>query len=361
MGSVAVVVPARQGSACCDTIYAVTSDSLQRFDSATPGSVTDVGLLTGLQLGETIRAIDFRPATGQLYGIGGTGRLYTIDTTTAAATQVGAPFVLADAANVSMDFNPVADRIRVVNRADENFSLNPDTGDVIGPDTNLAYDAADANAGADPGVLAIGYTNNFAGASGTTLYGIDKILDILVRQGGVDGVPSPNGGQLFTIGSLGVAPTGGRVGLDINAGNTAFALMEFGGQPQLFTIDLDRGDVDLVGNIGSPFVDIDIAVQPAQPNPTPPPSAAPSAFGNVNCTGGISSVDALLVLRSIAGLPVSQSEPCEDIDKDTLPNGELQGDVDCSIDVNAVDALKLLRYVAALSVAQNEPCPNIGT
>ena len=109
------------------------------------------------------------------------------------------------------------------------------------------------------------------------------------------------------------------------------------------------------------FIVIDIAVQPPQPNPTPQPTSAPGAFGNVNCTGGINSVDALLVLRSNAGLPVAQSEPCEDIDKDSLPNGELQGDVDCSNDVNSVDALKLLRYSAGLSVAQTEPCPNIRT
>ncbi len=36
------------------------------------------------------------------------------------------------------------------------------------------------------------------------------------------------------------------------------------------------------------------------------------------------------------------------------------GDVDCDYDVDSVDALKILRYVAGLSVQQNEPCPDIG-
>jgi hypothetical protein len=60
---------------------------------------------------------------------------------------------------------------------------------------------------------------------------------------------------------------------------------------------------------------------------------------------------------------VAQTEPCEDIALDFLPNGKLQGDVDCSGAVNAVDSLKLLRYVSGLSVAQNEPppCPDIGS
>jgi hypothetical protein len=45
----------------------------------------------------------------------------------------------------------------------------------------------------------------------------------------------------------------------------------------------------------------------------------------------------------------------------TLPNTEMQGDVDCTGQVSSVDALKLLRYAAALSVSQNDPCPDVGT
>jgi len=35
------------------------------------------------------------------------------------------------------------------------------------------------------------------------------------------------------------------------------------------------------------------------------------------------------------------------------------GDVDCNGIVNSVDALKVLRFVAGLSVTQTEPCPDI--
>ena len=145
--SLAITMPARQGSACCDTIYAVTSGNLLRFDSATPGTIDSTTPLTGLLAAENIFAIDFRPATGQLYGIGSTGQLYMIDTTTAAATAVGAPF----AAGVSFErvwtSTPTVDRIRVVNDADENLRLNPNTGAVAATDTNLAYDAGDTNNG----------------------------------------------------------------------------------------------------------------------------------------------------------------------------------------------------------------------
>ena len=36
------------------------------------------------------------------------------------------------------------------------------------------------------------------------------------------------------------------------------------------------------------------------------------------------------------------------------------GDVDCDSDVDAVDALKVLRHVAGLAITQTEPCPDIG-
>jgi hypothetical protein len=35
--------------------------------------------ITGLQPSESIVGIDFRPATGQLFGVGSTSRLYVID------------------------------------------------------------------------------------------------------------------------------------------------------------------------------------------------------------------------------------------------------------------------------------------
>ena len=50
------------------TLYGVTTgNSLIRFDSATPGTTTTVGAITGLQGGENVLGIDFRPATGQLF------------------------------------------------------------------------------------------------------------------------------------------------------------------------------------------------------------------------------------------------------------------------------------------------------
>src|SRR5205807_1195929 len=72
------------------TVFAITpTNDLLRFDSATPGAIDSTAAVTGLQPGESVLGLDFRPATGQLYALGSTSRLYTLDVTTAAATQVG--------------------------------------------------------------------------------------------------------------------------------------------------------------------------------------------------------------------------------------------------------------------------------
>src|SRR5262249_17417306 len=65
------------------TLFAVTAtNQLLSFSSALPGIIQSTTPITGLQGGETIRGIDTRPTTGQLYALGSTSRLYTIDPAT---------------------------------------------------------------------------------------------------------------------------------------------------------------------------------------------------------------------------------------------------------------------------------------
>ena len=104
----------------------------------------------------------------------------------------------------------------------------------------------------------------------------------------------------------------------------------------------------------------------AGPTPTPTASPIPGAelvWGDVDCNGGVSSVDALKNLRFVAAFSVSQDEPCPDIGSALNIAGaseHLWGDVDCNGSVNAVDALKQLRHVVAFSVSQEPGCPEIG-
>jgi len=246
-----------------------TTNGLVSFDSATPGTVSSIGLIGGLQTGETILGIDFRPATGGLYAIGSTSRLYLINTATAAATQVGSAgaFTLSGT-SFGFDFNPTVDRIRVTGNTGQNLRLNPNDGTLTAADTALAYAAGDPNFGMTPRIVGSAYTNNFAGAATTTLYDIDSNLDRLATQN------PPNNGTLNTIGAGLGFNTSDLVGFDIlTVGSTDFAFASMtapaGSASQLFTINLTTGVATLVGTIGSQIVVTDIAVAPQTVVPEP--------------------------------------------------------------------------------------------
>ncbi|MGH9765900.1 MAG: DUF4394 domain-containing protein [Blastocatellia bacterium] len=236
-------------------VFAVTaSDTLISFNAGTPGVINNSRAIKGLAQGENIVGIDFRPATGQLFALSSANRLHIINPITATAAPVNsAPFNPAlNGVNFGVDFNPVPDRIRVVSDAGQNLRLNPANGAVV-VDGALAFAAGDPNAGQNPSVVGAAYTNSFQGTPTTTLFGVNPILGLLVRQGSVGGSPvSPNTGQLFTVGSLGVMTTG-SVGFDIaTPSNAAFTSLTAQGanQSQFFTVNLGTGAATLVGAIG---------------------------------------------------------------------------------------------------------------
>ena len=279
-------------AAQAETIFGLTvNNRMFRFDSALPTSITLLNSgnpINGLPPNEHLLAIDFRPvathspsaaSNGVLYALGESGQLYTINPAMGTAIPVPAfPSPIPGTA-FGADFNPVPDRLRVVSDADENLRLDPNTGGVTGVDISLAYAAGDPNVGVNPNVVAAAYTNNFGGATETTLYGIDFSLDALVRQGGAGGVPSPNTGQLSTIGPLGFDTTN-EVGFDIS-GESGAAYASFTPpispldvSSRLFTINLATGAATLVGPIGpaggpGAFITRDIAAQVGIPIPEP--------------------------------------------------------------------------------------------
>jgi hypothetical protein len=256
-------------------IFAVTSSNkLIRFRSESPETVTVVGTITGLQTGEDVVGIDFRPANGQLYALGkfgGAGRLYTINTTTAAATLVApltvdptdttSPSAALNGTAFGIDFNPVADRLRVVSDAEQNIRINPANGRVI-TDDNLAYISGDQNFGSNPNITDAAYSNSFAGATETTLYDIDSGFDIVATQ------DPPNSGQLRTQTTL-AQNTTEVTGFDIRGSDNSFfasltapgdsvsrlAFLPFSRFGQYFASDL--------GPIGGGELVRDIAVAPA--------------------------------------------------------------------------------------------------
>lgn len=238
-------------SASAETLIGLTATgSLVTFDSVTPGTITSSVPVTGLS-GDTLRAIDRRPADGTLFGLGGSSRLYTLNPSTGTATPVGSPgaFGLSGSA-FGFDFNPVVDRIRVTSNTDQNLRLNPNDGTLTATDGTLAYPAGSPNAGANPSVVGAAYTNSGAPSPrtspGTLLYGIDAALDQLVTQ------DPPNAGTLNRVGALGI-DVPDQLGFDIS-GLTGAAYLTFAGDAgvgsSLYGVNLNSGAAFLIGRIG---------------------------------------------------------------------------------------------------------------
>jgi hypothetical protein len=272
------------GTAEASTIFGLTTTgNLVTFNSNNPGSVSTVGPISGTG-GASLVGIDFRPATGQLYGLGADSRVYLIDPTTAAATAIGSAgqFTL-NGTNFGVDFNPVPDRLRVVSDADQNLRINQLNGTLVNnaPDGNLAY----AGAGQpNPNIVAAGYTNSVPGpVASTTLYVLDSERNALAIQN------PPNDGVLGSV--IGVTLNGqpldfmALAGFDIEGGtNTAYASLNTGGPSTgLYTINLNTGAATFLGNIGGDVIaDISVA-------PVPEPStwalllAGLASFGVLRC------------------------------------------------------------------------------
>ena len=226
-----------------------TSDALVTFDTTTPGTISSPLPITGLVGGDTLLGIDFRPATGQLYGLGSGSRLYLINTGTGVATQVGTngAFTLSGSA-FGFDFNPVPDRIRVVSNTEQDIRLNPLTGGLAATDGAITYAVGDVNFGANPNLVGSAYTNNFPGALTTTLYNIDSSLGVLTIQN------PPNSGTNTTVGLLGVGfALSENLGFDISGlSGSAFASFASptGTNSFLYSINLASGAATPVGAIG---------------------------------------------------------------------------------------------------------------
>lgn len=250
-----------------EDIFALTSDGkLIRFDSTAPATVLASVTITGLQAGDSLVGIDFRPATGQLVGLGANSRVYVINVATGVATAVGTASFSGPALSGSkfgIDFNPTVDRLRVVSSdTAQNIRLNTNDGTNAGTDTVLAYATFDVNTGKTPKVSGVAYTNNFTGSSSTTLYGIDAAQGVLVTHGTLNSTVSPNTGTLFTVGSLGVTVKD-DLGFDIS-GSTSIAYAALtpsnASASQLYQINLNTGSATPVGAIGSSITVLDLAV-----------------------------------------------------------------------------------------------------
>src|SRR6185436_9092899 len=192
-----------------------------------------IGNVRGMQPGEIALAIDLRPATGQIYLLGSTSRLYVTDSSGQLRFGCGPFAPTVSGTVVGFDFDPVADRLRIVGATGQNLRVDPDSC------------AAAADGALNPGTPRIAgsaYDNNHAGTSAATLYAIDSATDGLFVQ-------NPQTGALSLVGPLGV-DTSDDVGFDISANDgIAFATLTIGGISRLCTIDLTTGAATVIAPV----------------------------------------------------------------------------------------------------------------
>jgi len=266
----------------------ISSNGLVRFDSAAPGSVGAPVFITGLvDAGESFVGIDLRPVDGTLVGVTrqnfgantGRGRVYSIDPVTGAATLINGANGLRDAGNnevllseanffsYGIDFNPVANALRIVNSSDQNLRITMGGAGVTNVDALLNQSAAGS-----PDVNAIAYSNNVGGAITTTLYALNRLpgLTELETIGGLNGVPSPNTGTLLDVAALSPSSVNNftnTLGFDISgATGIAYASLRMNPPndiPTIYTIDLVTGGTTFLGSYGGSGLLYDITVIPA--------------------------------------------------------------------------------------------------
>ena len=248
--------------------YALTSTGrILGFDTAKPTKINTEVRVTGLGSNESLIQLDYRPATGTFYGMTNMTRLCTVDPVTGVASLVSSTsFTTETLTSPVIDFNPAADRLRVI-ASQQNLRVNPIDGMLAGTDTDVFFDSDDVNDDSAPQLAALAYDQNRSGTSSTTLFALDVTTQSLVRVGSKNGTPdSPNTGRLLTVAKLS-APFTLNSGFDIEPnGDTAYAaLAASGAGAVLYRIDLRTGAADRVDEIDDGDVTIiSLAVGPEE-------------------------------------------------------------------------------------------------
>jgi len=149
------------GTAKAGSFVALSEDqTLQMFDSTTR-KVTATVMVKGL--GAPLAGIDVRPADGMLYGLQLDGQIVTIDMKSGQATMKSKlDQMLPEGVALTVDFNPVADRMRVVGADGINLRIKVEDGKTT-VDGWLRFADADTSKVAAPIMLAGAYSNTFKG------------------------------------------------------------------------------------------------------------------------------------------------------------------------------------------------------
>ena len=243
------------------------SGGFLRFVDTQPSAARALGQVQGLNGDQRLIGIDYRVQDGKLYGVGNAGGVYTIRLRVGnvRATKVSQLTVALDGAQFGVDFNPAANRLRVISNTGQNLRHNID--DATAPLTTtvdgvLTYPATPTTpAITATGATAAAYTNNDLDPNtATTLFDIDTMLDQVVIQ-------SPaNAGLVQPTGKLGM-DVGSVAGFDISTAtlaagtaNKAFAVLKSSGRSRLAEIRLLSGEARWLGNFAAGRNVVDVAM-----------------------------------------------------------------------------------------------------
>ena len=261
------------------SVWGLTADgSLFNIDSRAPSDKKKSFKLGGVENGDRIVGIDYRVAYGDLYALAQSGQIYLINTDTGIAVKVegSKPVGFMRGDTFGFDFNPAADKMRVVGDGDLNLRIHPDNGSVIDfdktvdsiqTDPKLTFDKSETIAVTTPDIVAAAYTYNTKDAKLTTNYAIDRTLDRLMMQGTKEGVKpsvSPNLGVLYSVGDLGQGDIV-DANLDISdVHNVALATLQIAGsnETKLYYVDLNTGKASPIGNFGEGKPVVGLAIEP---------------------------------------------------------------------------------------------------
>ncbi|CAN7591573.1 DUF4394 domain-containing protein [Bosea sp. LjRoot9] len=227
-------------------------DTLTMIDTATlkAGKSMKVSGITG-----KIAGIDVRPADGMLYALTIDGTIYTVDAAGKATMKSKMDTVLSAGAMATVDFNPVADRMRVIGSDGTNLRVNVDDGKTT-VDGKLKFADADMHKGEAPMIVAGAYINAVKGAKETTLYDIDAKIGGLIKQA------PPNDGVLGAVGKLGVMPK--SIAFDIETAADGSNIGWLLADGALHKVDLATGKAAMVGQVTGLNAPVrDVAALPA--------------------------------------------------------------------------------------------------
>ncbi|MFF3889734.1 DUF4394 domain-containing protein [Streptomyces sp. NPDC001914] len=264
--AVAASVPAAARSGELTAIGLTSDRRLVEFDVDRPAKAWSLGKISGLTGDSRLVGIDFRVQNGKLYGVGDRGGIYTLNAR-AKARKVSQLTVQLSGTAFGVDFNPAANRLRVVSDTGQNLRHNID--DPAGPLTTTV-DGTLTNPTMPPstarGVTGVAYTNNdLNAATATTLFDLDTMADRISLQ-------SPaNAGTLAPTGNLGVdaAPDAGfDIYYDPARGmNHGFAAISTAGAHRLYGVNLLTGKATDKGSFPEKYRVTDLALPINQKQP----------------------------------------------------------------------------------------------